>query len=29
MGGGNGGAGGTDAFLVIRVLSVNPLKCFD
>ena len=26
---GKGGAGGTDAFLVIRVLSANPLKCFD
>ena len=29
MGKGNGGAGGADAFLVIRVLSANPLKCFD
>ena len=29
MGGENGGAGRTDAFLVIRVLSANPLKCFD
>ena len=29
MEGGSGGAGGTDAFLVIRVPSANPLKCFD